>query len=289
MNTVGLYQNYMTSFQEMNQAGRNVRKTEDKKEQASAFRKPEAVYERTSTDEDIRRIMEKKEKESASNIQGKKEDFLENFTISKKNDVELSDKAQDLLEQLKKKYTNMDFFVANYSTEEEAQHYLSQGTKEYSVVIDPDTLEKMAEDEETFRKYDSILASAGDTFDEVKEKLGEDVDKVTDLGISIDGDGRVTLFAELDKQAVKQAESQKKIHEQQTAEKKEKTEKEEEKAAEKKAEEAAKEKKEIQAGQMEKFMGTEDKKHPGEERMTFRVTGSTVEELVAAIKNAALV
>lgn len=290
MNTVGLYQNYMASFQKLNQtAGRDGKKTEEKKETSSVFDKPEAVYERTSTEDDIRKMMEKKENQAVPKAKEKADQpALENFTISQRQEeVKLSDKAQKLLEQLKEKYKNMDFFVANYSTEEEAQKYLSQGSKEYSVVIDPDTLEKMAEDEETFQKYDSILAGAGDTFAEVKEQLGEDADKVKNLGISMDGDGKVTLFAELDKQTVKQAEAQKKLREQQTAEKKEKEKETEEKAAQEKAEEAAKEKKEAQAEQMEKLAEAEEG-NSRDENASFFVKGATVEELVAAIKNAAV-
>ena len=51
--------------------------------------------------------------------------------------VKLSRGAKKLLEELRKTYSNMDFIVADYETEEEAQGYLSRGTKEYSVLIDP--------------------------------------------------------------------------------------------------------------------------------------------------------
>ena len=40
---------------------------------------------------------------------------------TKDTEVQLSDKAKALLEELKSKYGNMDFFIADYSTEEEAQ------------------------------------------------------------------------------------------------------------------------------------------------------------------------
>lgn len=287
-----MYQNYMTSFQEMNQVhGRAGKKAEEKKGGNSRFDRPEAVYERTSTDEDIRKAAAKKENSYRKETWHETEkNALENITISKKQgQVELSDRAQKILEQLKEKYNNMDFFVADYGTDEEAQRYLSQGTKEYSVVIDPETLEKMAEDEETFQKYDNILAHAGNTFEQVKEQLGEDAGKVTDLGMSIDGNGNISLFAELDKQSVKMIESQKKLREAKAAEKKEQEEKAAEKTEDKKAEEAAEEKKREEAEHMERWlnMGKDEQVLTQEERMTFRVTGSTVEELVNAIKNAA--
>lgn len=270
MNGVGMYQNYLDSFQGVNQAsGRSGRKTAGKGQQ-NISDKPWAVYERTSTEEDIKKASATRQGNYSKNYVKKDRtdrDGLENFTIGKNNnEVKLSDKAQKLLEQLKEKYSNMDFFVANFSTDEEAQRYLSQGNKDYSVVIDPETLEQMAEDEEVFKKYDEVLANAGNTFSQIEEKLGEDAEKVASFGISIDGNGKVNLFAELDKQSVKRVEAQKKLREQ--------------KAEEKKEQKAIDEKKQRTERQEEK---AEARK---QEKMTFRVTGSTIDELVNNIKAA---
>ena len=60
---------------------------------------------------------------------------------------ELSQGAKDLLNEMQKKYGDRDFFVADYSSDDEAQRYLSRGSKEYSVLIEPELLEKMAADE----------------------------------------------------------------------------------------------------------------------------------------------
>ena len=60
---------------------------------------------------------------------------------------ELSQGAKDLLNEMQKKYGDMDFFVADYSSDDEAQRYLSRGGKEYSVLIVPELLEKMAADD----------------------------------------------------------------------------------------------------------------------------------------------
>ena len=77
--------------------------------------------------------------------------------VDKYEPVELSDKAKALLEELKKKYGNMDFMIANYDSEEEAAHYLSRGTKEFSVLIEPELLEEMAADESVKEKYLGLL------------------------------------------------------------------------------------------------------------------------------------
>ena len=56
---------------------------------------------------------------------------------------------------MQKKYGDRDFFVADYSSDDEAQRYLSRGSKEYSVLIEPELLEKTAADESVKK---SILA-----------------------------------------------------------------------------------------------------------------------------------
>lgn len=301
MNNVGMYQNYQELFQGVNQAGRQngERKAEGKRSSAS-LDKPWAVYERTTTSEDIKNAKMASARQGGYNRTKVKEEKtdreeLENFTIGKNvKEVKLSDKAQKLLEQLKEKYNNMDFFVANFSTDEEAQRYLSQGTKEYSVVIDPETLEQMAEDEEVFKKYDEILANAGNTFEQVKEQLGEDADKVASLGISIDGDGKVNLFAELDKESVKRVEAQKKMREEKASQKKEQEAAEAKKAKAEKEKETIEERKQEREEQLEKWTisGNAQRNeagkgwHPQEDRLTFRITGTTIDELVSNIKTA---
>lgn len=124
----------------------------------------------------------------------------------KKEPVQLSDKAKKLLEELKKNYSNMDFFVADYETDEEAAEYLSRGTKEYSVLIEPETLEEMAADEEAKAKYTGILDDAVDQLKDIKDKLGDNKDDVARLGITIGKDGQVSYFAELEKTGEKQKE-----------------------------------------------------------------------------------
>lgn len=124
----------------------------------------------------------------------------------KKEQVQLSDRAKKLLEELKKNYSNMDFIVADYETDEEAADYLSRGTKEYSVLIEPETLEEMAADEEAKAKYTGILDDAVDQLKDIKEKLGDNKDDVARLGITIGKDGEVSYFAELEKSGERQKE-----------------------------------------------------------------------------------
>ncbi len=129
--------------------------------------------------------------------------------------VQLSDKARALLQELKKTYGNMDFFVADYESEEEASEYLSRGTKDYSVLIDPEELERMANDDEVKEQNLSLLDEAVGKLDEVKEELKgtEREDEVVSLGVSIGKDGQVSYFAELEKSGERQKEFVDKIRE----------------------------------------------------------------------------
>lgn len=157
----------------------------------------------------------KKVKESGSASQSEK------TGLSGKNQVKLSERAQKLLEELQRTYGNMDFIVADYESEEEAQYYLSRGTKEYSVLIDPETLEEMAANSETKEKYLSILSDATTDLDSIKEKLQEEGTDVKNIGITIDKDGNVSYFAELERMGERQREHIEKTRENRRAEEEE--------------------------------------------------------------------
>ncbi len=126
--------------------------------------------------------------------------------IRKTKQPELSSRAKKLLKELQKKYGNMDFMVGSYDTDEEAAAYLSRGTKEYSVLIDPEELEKMASDEETKKKYLGMLEEATGKLDQMKNQLGEHKNEVTHMGVSIGKDGTMSFFADLEKVSEKQRE-----------------------------------------------------------------------------------
>ena len=104
------------------------------------------IYEKTET---AKKFPDKKtvEKENAADRMAAKQ-------------PELSQGAKDLLNEMQKKYSDMDFFVADYSSDEEAQGYLSRGSKDYSVLIEPELLEKMAADGSVKEKYLGVIDDA---------------------------------------------------------------------------------------------------------------------------------
>lgn len=131
------------------------------------------------------------------------------------NSVQLSDKAKALLKELQKTYSNADFYVAEYETEEEASEYLSRGSKEFSVLIDPEELERMANDDEVKKQNLSLLDESLGKLSEMKEELKKTgrEDEVINLGVSIGKDGQVSYFAELEKMGERTKEFVDKIRE----------------------------------------------------------------------------
>lgn len=129
------------------------------------------------------------------------------------NGVPLSDRAKALLQELRRTYSNMDFMVADYESEEEAASYLSRGTKEYSVLIDPEELERMASDDSVKEQNLSVLDQAVGKLDEMKEQLGDRKDEVVRMGVNIGKNGEVSYFAELEKAGERQKEFVDKIRE----------------------------------------------------------------------------
>lgn len=145
------------------------------------------------------KALEKKNNEAAKADKAK-----EKRISSSIDNLNLSDKAKNLLQELKKKYENMDFIVADYESDEEAQKYLSRGTKEFSVLIDPEELERMAEDEEVKNKNLTYLDDAVEKLTEMKKELGENEEDVVHMGITIGSDGEMSFFAELSRTAERQ-------------------------------------------------------------------------------------
>ena len=142
----------------------------------------------------------------SSSVQSRKaaktDDKKTDSTKKTNNDsVQLSDKAKALLQELEKTYNNADFYVAEYETEEEAADYLSRGSKDYSVLIDPEELERMANDDEVKKQNLSLLDESLNKLGEMKEELKETgrEDEVVTLGVNIGKDGQVSYFAELEK------------------------------------------------------------------------------------------
>lgn len=147
--------------------------------------------------------------------------------------IKLSDNAKNLLEELRKKYGNMNISVAEWSTDEEQDYYAGLTDKDYSVLINPELLEKMAADDSVREQYESVLSNAGKASETLKEELGEDADKIKSFSITMDADGKVTyavkLLKDMTEQSKNTAKTQKERIEEQREARKEQEKKREEK------------------------------------------------------------
>ena len=152
-------------------------------------------------------------KEDTNNVRNKASNNVNDRSLTSFNSTKLSDKAQNLLDSLKKKYGNMDFMVADFKNDEEAKGILSRGTKEFSVLFSPDELEKMASDEKYLEEKIKGMEGAVRFSQRINDEFGfESVFQknsgveVTNVGISYNDDGTMTYFAELEKVNEKQQE-----------------------------------------------------------------------------------
>lgn len=177
-------------------------------------------------------IADKKVKENKT-AEYIKQDKIERFDRTTKVETydtsKLSKDAQDYLEKLKEKYNIADVIVADYHTDEEANALMAGTSKDYAIVITPDLLEKMASEEDTRTKYEEILDTGLGKMENIKEELGEDADKVSKIGMTVDEEGQVKYFAVLDEQReqdAKRMEEQKETRAKEKAEKKKADEKE---------------------------------------------------------------
>lgn len=171
--------------------------------------------------------------------------------------IELSDAAKNLLQELREKYGDMEFSVAQWSTDEEQDYYAGLTDKAYSVLINPELLEKMATDPAAREEYEAIISGAGDKFDTVKEELGEDAEKVRGFSVTMDKDGNVSYAVKLLKD----------MEESSRVDKKTEQERIEEKRADRKKAEKERQEKVVQKKQE-----------------TEKVEASSIEELIKAIK-----
>jgi len=164
-----------------------------------------------------------KTNQAGKNGQGTKADNAKEAreTAAKESKVELSQAAKDLLKELKSKYGDTDFIIANYETDEEATSYLSRGTGAYSVLMTPEELEKMAVDEKKKNENLALLDEAFVKLDEMKNQLGDKGEEVKRLGVAMGDNGELSFFAELEKVNEKQRERMEKAREEKKADTKE--------------------------------------------------------------------
>lgn len=143
-------------------------------------------------------------KNTYSDIFGKTDE-----TSNNKNTTPLSKKAQSVLDALTARYGDMDFYVQDFSGDAEAKEIMSGSTRDFSVLLSPDELEKMANDKAYMNEKLDSIDGAVRMSEQINSQFGfTSTDKnallkneITRLGISFDGSGKMTLFADLERTA----------------------------------------------------------------------------------------
>ena len=195
--------------------------------------------------------------------------------IAKTSEEKLSSKAKAYLEELRKTYGDYDFIVADEGADR--NELLSQSNKEYSVMFSSAELEKMASDEdyaaEQMRKVQTIVDMSNRIFEQFNIERAWEEGATGDallnkLAISVNDDGTMTIFAELERFSEKKQSYLDKVIE------KRNDQKEKEKKLEKKEESKVDEKK-INAY----------KKDDEDSVKKTVIKASTEEELIESIKN----
>ena len=185
-------------------------------------------------------------------------------------DPKLSDKAAKYYEQLKKKYSDMDFVLVSNDevdgAEQKAAKYANANRT--MVLIDADKIEKMAEDEDYRKKYEDIIGNANTQLDQMKQSLGSMVGNVKTYGIKIDDGGNASFFAVVDKSL--------------SAQKDRIAKKSAQKAQEKKADAAKASKKKAEAAKEKK---AQEKKKAEESDDVETIEASSVEELIKKLND----
>ena len=160
---------------------------------------------------------------------------------------QLSSKAQAYLDKLNKSYDNMEFLVYNFG--KDAKEVLSHSTKEVSVMLSREEIEKMASDEKyaaekmkgvqgALRMSEQINREFGYT--SAFGKKGENADtRINKIAISFNDYGSTNIFAELVKSGRKQREQLEEARAEKRAQKKAEDKQAQKKQREKRLEEKA--------------------------------------------------
>ncbi|MBD5451173.1 MAG: hypothetical protein HDR25_00890 [Lachnospiraceae bacterium] len=250
LSNTGLFSNKSTNNDPVKSAVNAVANKADDKKAANQINADQDTYEHS-------RQVKKAGYEKPTNVASTENKYKALDSNGVQEGIKLSDKAKNLLEELRKKYGNMNISVAEWSTDEEQDYYAGLTDKDYSVLINPELLEKMAADDSVREQYESVLDNAGKSMETIKSELGEDADKIKSFSITIDADGNTKYAVQLIKDMTEKSKNDKKVSE------------------------SDKQKERIEEKRTEK---KEQEKKRQEKLETEKIEADSLEELIAAIK-----
>lgn len=174
----------------------------------------------------------------------------------------LSETAKTYYEELKKKYSNMDFILVSSDMKETAKSMAGSyaNSSKMVVLIDEEKIERMAVDEDYRKQYEQIISNASIKMPDIQSQLSSTGVNVKSFGIQVNDNGTASYFAVVDGFLDKQRER-----------------------IEKKTEENREAKKEENKKRLEEIKNKDDSLKTKDDTVT--VTASSVEELISKINN----
>ena len=158
--------------------------------------------------------MGKTGKADAASSSEKTSDIQKTSEAGKKSSVsgktigspKLSEKAARYYEQLKSKYSNMDFILVSADQKEQAKAQAGSyaNANKMVVLIDEEKIEKMAEDENYRKQYEGIIANAATGLSSMSSKISATGASVKGFGMQVNDDGTASYFAVLKKSSAAQ-------------------------------------------------------------------------------------
>lgn len=135
--------------------------------------------------------------------------------------AKLSENAQKYYEELKTKYKDMDFILVSKDMKEVAKANAGKyaNPNKMVVLIDEEKIERMAQDEQFRKQYESVIASAQKKLPQLQQALGNSAN-IKGFGMQVNNDGRASFFAVMDQSFKSQAERLEKQRAEKKAEKK---------------------------------------------------------------------
>lgn len=121
---------------------------------------------------------------------------------------ELSETASSYYEELKSKYSDVEFVLVENGKIDEAKNYTSNfiSDKSMIVLISEDEVEQMATDENVRTQNEQLIDDAKAQMPDLLEQLKESGVNVKSFGIEFNDDGTTAYFAVLDKSMTAQKE-----------------------------------------------------------------------------------
>ncbi len=115
--------------------------------------------------------------------------------------VNLSDKGREYYAKLKEKFHGADFVLVSKDMKEQVEANASRygNSSKPVILIDDEKIEKMANDPEFAKKYESLIETSLGKLDAARNSLAASGATIKNFGMSVGEDGKTSFFAVLEK------------------------------------------------------------------------------------------